>query len=157
MKRWFFLAISLALLLPHSAWATDARRGPIGVGVMLGEPNGVNLKFMTNAAQGLSLGAGIDMEESGDWHFHADYQHHFFPLDDNDWQEGNLALYTGVGLRLRFLDGRDDDAGLRIPLGASFTLARVPLDLFVEVAPVLVLLPEREMDTDWVVGARFWF
>jgi hypothetical protein len=158
MKTLLWVVILLFQLLPRVAAAdSEQRRGPIGVGLMVGDPVGVSVMYRSDASQALSLGAGFDMGGSGDLHLHADYLRSYYPLDPNDWKEGLAAPYAGIGVRVRFLEDEDDDAGLRVPLGVTIQVRDLPIDVFAEVAPVFVVLPDLDFDVDWGFGVRGWF
>jgi hypothetical protein len=45
---------------------------------------------------------------------------------------------------------------VRIPLGLSWVAAKAPLDVFLELAPVLDLAPGTDLDLDAAIGVRFW-
>ena len=68
-----------------------------------------------------------------------------------------LPLYFGVGGRLRLRDNRDDDIGVRIPVGLAYMFADAPFDIFVEVVPILDLVPDTDFDLNAALGGRFYF
>ena len=158
MKTSVWVAILLLQLIPGVAVAaSEQRRGAIGMGLMVGDPVGVSAVYRSDASQALGLGVGTAGGGSGDLHLHADYLRSYYPLDPNDWKEGSVSLYTGIGLRLRFLEDEDDDAGLRVPFGVAVRVRDLPVDVFAEAAPVFVILPDRDLDVDWGLGVRGWF
>ena len=76
---------------------------------------------------------------------------------------GNFADSTLWHLQTTYMQpatGIEDDdtkVGIRIPLGVDYIFAESPFDVFVEIAPILNLVPETEFDWSGGVGARFWF
>ena len=69
--------------------------------------------------------------------------------------EGKLPLYFGLGLKLGF--GNDVHIGIRVPIGLNYMFDEVPIDIFVEVAPGLQLVPATAFDIDGGLGARYYF
>ncbi len=47
--------------------------------------------------------------------------------------------------------------GVRIPVGLKYYLAKQSIDLFVEIVPVLDIVPDTDFDVDAAIGARFYF
>jgi hypothetical protein len=136
------LALVVALGAPLGAAAETVERsdekGVFGVGLIVGEPTGLSAKFyLANdtaidfAIGGAYIGRGYQM--------HGDFLWHPFVLETTE--SFVLPFYFGVGGRVlkRDAGGGDDDhtrIGLRVPFGILFDFTRVPLDTFVELAPV---------------------
>jgi hypothetical protein len=47
--------------------------------------------------------------------------------------------------------------GARIPLGLSFFIPDTQLELFLEIGPALLLIPETDFDFTGGIGARYYF
>ena len=72
-----------------------------------------------------------------------------------------MPVYCGIGGRVGFYDGdgKHDDrtrAGVRVPLGVTYILADAPLDVFVEVVPMLDVAPRTALRWDAAAGVRFY-
>jgi hypothetical protein len=163
-------ATALGLWLVVSAASPRAARaegGPFGLGLILGSPTGVSMKYyLGESGQAIDAAIGGAFSKSG-LHVHVDYLWHPFMLV----QEAafNLPLHAGVGVRLldhdRGKDGDDDlHAGLRLPVGLTFDFKEVPLDVFLEVALILDFHGEHGIDDDQLgldinagVGVRYYF
>jgi hypothetical protein len=154
-----------ALLLPFAIHAQD--KG-LGIGIMAGDPTGLNAKYWLAEDRALIFGLGW-----GPWgrtfNLHGDYTlQNVELLKDGDVV---IDLYYGGGARLRswsggrywrnntwYDDGRGSiGLGLRIPVGAVMTVDGLPLDFFLELAPTLELIPATYLDLDLGLGARYWF
>jgi hypothetical protein len=81
------------------------------------------------------------------WHIH----------DIASVPEGQLSLYFGAGARVKFRDNGEERLGLRVPVGVSYLLEDVPVDVFLEVAPILDFTPSVRGGFTAGIGARFWF
>ncbi len=90
--------------------------------------------------------------DQGYIHIHADFLLHF---DVFDVQRGELPLYFGIGGRL--LLANDPTIGIRVPIGIAYQFDGAPLDAFLEVAPILDLLPASGFNFNSAIGLRYFF
>jgi hypothetical protein len=70
-------------------------------------------------------------------------------------EKGRLPWYYGIGGRV--VTGDKAVLGVRIPLGLVYELASDPIDLFVEIVPVLDVAPSTGFRLNGAIGGRFWF
>lgn len=130
--------------------------GKLGVGVMVGEPSGGNLKFWLTDTLALDGAIGWSFRDDTDLYLHSDILWHYFNVSSAS--QGRLAFYTGAGGLVRFRDNhRDDEFGIRMPLGVSYTFEKSPMDVFVEFAPAIDLSPNVRADFTGGIGIRYWF
>jgi len=122
---------------------------------MLGEPTGASLKYFFTDTFAIDGGIGWSFHHEDDLHLHSDALWHVHDLFDTSG--GQLSLYFGVGGRVKFRDNAEDRLGLRIPVGVSYKFDRAPVDLFVEVAPIIDFTPDTEGSFSAAIGARYWF
>ena len=54
-------------------------------------------------------------------------------------------------------ENADDDIGIRIPIGLSYMFGDDPFDIFVEVVPILDLVPDTDFDLNAAIGFRWFF
>ncbi|MDP2360095.1 MAG: hypothetical protein Q8O14_05010 [bacterium] len=154
-------------LLAGLLWAGAASAEWLGLGVMLGEPTGLSAKTWLDKTRALDFGLAWTLSDDQDLHLHADYLLHNRTLLAQSGVPGGLTFYYGVGGRLQLRDdddgrGRDNDddkdrLGLRIPLGIAWTPPATPLDVFLEVVPVVDIIPDTEAGFNGALGVRFWF
>jgi hypothetical protein len=147
MKK-FLLIISLGIL----SLGMSAQDSGLGAGIIIGEPTGLSAKSWLSQSDAIDLGVAWSL--SHEWfHVHADYLRHVFDLIPVE--EGQLPLYFGIGARVGF--GRDIIIGLRLPVGLDYMFDGFPLDIFLEIAPGLALLPDTKFDMGGGIGVRYWF
>jgi hypothetical protein len=164
MNRYAFLFF--ALLLCISAVTLQAQdHGRFGAGFILGEPTGISWKYhldRTNSLDGALAVAPYDR-----FRMHVDYLWQSEPFN-----ERNLSLYYGPGVAFGvgptdyvvvngrnayFFSNRDVGLGIRGVLGLNYLIPRSPVDLFLEAAPIMVLVPNGGLGMDAGFGARFYF
>jgi hypothetical protein len=156
-------------------------RRKIGIGLMIGEPIGINLKFWSRRSCDVEvmlkylsdflrfwpqsesgwmplkrswvLAAAYPIFPDGFLHVHLDHLWHNYNLGPTEI--GWLPFYYGTGARARFGDG--DIFGIRGVLGVGLLFFDLPAEAFVELAPIVDFFPDWGMDFNMVVGMRFYF
>jgi hypothetical protein len=59
---------------------------------------------------------------------------------------------------VRFREGnRDNQAGIRAPVGVSYIFDDLPIDIFAEIGPALDVTPDVKGEITGGIGARYWF
>ena len=150
MKKTALATLIFVFLLCGSGFAQD--RG-FGLGVILGEPTGINFKAWTGYKTAFVGAAAWSFGHQDSLHVHLDYLVHNFRLLDLDDVE--LPVYYGIGVRLK--TGNDVRFGVRIPLGINYMFEKAPLDIFVEFAPIFDLTPKTDLYFNGGFGIRYYF
>ena len=128
---------------------------PTGLGILIGEPTGVSFKHWVSRKNAFDAGLAWSFAGSGDdIHIHADYLWHT-PLRSRDPAVRRTNFYIGVGGRVRFEN--DSRFGARVPFGLEHFIKDAPLDIFIEVAPILDLAPATELSANGGIGLRYFF
>lgn len=162
------VALSFVLLLVFSTLALAQRRTsspqrysgpqmnhPTGLGMMIGEPTGVSFKHWVSQKSAIDAGFAWSFAGRGEeLHIHADYLWHM-PLRSSDPVVRRTNFYVGIGGRVRFEN--DSRVGARVPLGLVHFIKDTPLDVFIEVAPIMDLAPETEVSANGGIGLRYFF
>ncbi|MFO7846379.1 MAG: hypothetical protein R6V27_07450 [Balneolaceae bacterium] len=153
MKHTLFIALIFSFLT-ISSLTTDAeaqsRYSNTEIGVILGEPTGLSLKSWQSDNTAFDAGFAWSFGGDGSLHIHGDHLWH-------NWLEadtGSLALYYGLGARLKIAD--DPRLGARIPVGLQFNIPDTRLATFFEVAPLFDLIPETTFDVNGGLGLRIY-
>lgn len=149
MKRVFYI-VALFALVASAAAAQD--RG-FGLGVILGEPTGVSAKGWISSRTAFDAGLAWSFRRAGYLHVHMDYLWHFQDVVTTSQQ---VIPYIGIGGRV---GARDNSAivGVRIPFGISWIPTNAPIDVFLEIAPIMDLTPETDFNANGGIGVRFYF
>jgi hypothetical protein len=156
-----------AIAVPSAARADDSGashpvdKGTFGLGLALGEPLGVAAKLYLRDDQAIQAVIGPAFIGGG-FETHFDYVFHPWILQDKP--DFVLPVYVGPGLRIMdYIPGegaKDHSAlGLRAVIGLLFDFKTLPLDVFVEAAPV----GQYDFTDGWGlaidadVGVRYYF
>lgn len=150
MLKRIVLTITIFLFITTNV---SGQSGGFGAGVMIGEPTGISLKHWLSRTNALAGGLAWSLGKHDAFHLHGDYLWHDWDLIKVD--KGKLPLYYGVGVRLLFADNAH--FGIRGVLGLDYLLADIPLDIFLELAPVFDLAPSTEFRFNGGLGARYFF
>jgi hypothetical protein len=148
MKRLFQILMILVLFSLSSTYAQKS----FGIGIVLGDPTGLSAKLYTGSNNAFDFAAAWSFGGDGNLLLQADYVWHSSLTNTSS---GLLALYYGIGGRVVFAD--DPAVGVRIPVGLDYVFSTAPIDIFLEIVPVLDLIPSTEFDLNGGVGVRFWF
>lgn len=156
--RSILLACCLLALSPHVSRA----QGQFGIGLIVGEPTGISWKY--NLSDRNALDGALGFSPFDRMRLHVDYLWLARPFN-----ERRLILSYGAGLAVglgkRWVDGRRgvfgyvvQEAGLavRIPIGLSYVIPRTPLEIGLEIAPLIILGPEAGLSADGGVILRIY-
>lgn len=154
MKRIILISILLTVVLFSSANARTG--GNFGLGIIVGEPTGLSGKLWMSGRSAVDGGVSWSFTDNASFHLHADYLLHNFALIE--MERGSLPLYFGIGGRIKFAEGdRDDKISIRIPVGLDYLFEAAPLDVFIELVPMLDLAPDTDFDFAGGLGFRYYF
>jgi len=139
----------MLVALPAIA-ADPSERREFGIGLILGEPSGLQGQFFW------SRRAAIDVTAAWSWNDWfmgmADFQvYDYFWDAPREWQ-----WFYGLGTYLAVPENEDGTFGVRVPLGIRYHFPHSAIDAFAEVAPALQVLPDTEAEFFGGLGVTFW-
>lgn len=166
-KEYTFLLCVICVMLVISsskeASADSSPYGPegrrFGAGVIVGDPTGLTLKgYLTDR---LALGA------IASWSFVNDA---FTAIGDVTYDILDIPtpvstitfpFYVGVGGKVGIRGKKDNQrktiVGIRVPVGVAAQWTNIPVEVYVEAAPGIEVLPGTEFDFTGGIGARYYF
>lgn len=124
-----------------------------GIGIIIGEPTGISGKVWTGNTTAIDAAAAWSFNDEDAFQLHGDYLIHNMRLIKVD--QGTMALYFGLGGRVLFAN--DTFLGIRVPLGLDYIFESTPLDIFIELVPIMDLAPATELDLNAALGVRLFF
>ncbi len=145
--------IDMVLFLITSLLFSSTGPGGFELGVILGEPTGISAKLWFDRNTALDGALSWSLRDNDKLHIHADFLWHDYTLIKNS--SGLLPVYYGIGGRIILAD--DAHLGVRVPIGISWLLGGAPLDLFIELAGILDIVPDLDFDLNGGIGIRFIF
>ena len=149
-KKLIFLVLAAVMLICSSVSAKDRN---FGLGIILGQPTGLSAKLWTGKNTAIDAALAWSFTGNGALYVHADYLLHNFDLIRVE--KGQLPVYFGIGARVMLASNAG--VGVRIPIGLNYLFAGAPLDIFLEVVPVLDLVPSTAFTVNGGIGVRYFF
>ena len=150
MKKLAVIIILAAVLLPCTLTAKDKN---FGLGIILGEPTGISLKKWFGGTTAIDCAVAWAFGGENSFHLHADYLIHKINLFNVE--SGTLPLYYGIGIR--FKAEQKTRLGIRIPVGLCYIFEEAPIDIFLELGPILDIAPDMRFGFTGSIGARYYF
>ena len=146
--------IGSVLLIILFSIVTSAQSSGFGIGAILGQPTGISAKYWTTSSTAFDFGLGYSFEKNSRMHLHADYLFHTKDIFNST---ENFSLYYGPGARLRLVENGDSRLGVRFDVGIVWIPRNAPIDVFVEIAPLLDIIPETDFSFNGGIGVRYFF
>jgi hypothetical protein len=111
-------------------------QGPLGLGVIFGDPSGISAKYWLNSRDAIDGVLGVGLWHYGYLTLSADWVRHwsnFTPV-----RSGRFLLGAGGGPVVSI--GSDPALGVRIKGLADYTFAEAPVNLFFELGPTIMIV-----------------
>jgi hypothetical protein len=167
-------SLAPSLLAAYGPEVASQKAGKsIGIGLQVGTPTALTLKFpgSGNADIVLGIGVGLGYENFGrsfGLSLHGDYLFTLASLVNNGTID--LSAYIGPGLWLTFFDrgygyfGNYYYAGInyvglgvRVPLGLAMSFATAPIEIYLELDPAIFVFPGIGGFLGASLGFRWFF
>ncbi len=160
------LSAALLMLATVSLSAQGPQNRDFGFGIVLGEPSGGTVKFWLNKQN--AIAASIGASYFGSPRLGGDYLWHF-----NAFNSPVVTMYAGPGVALGFgrgkgfwyKEGKDrffvregSDVGFAIRgiFGVNIIPRNTPLEIFLELGPLVGVTPDFGSAFDAAIGVRFY-
>lgn len=157
--KFVVVASFLILFLPQMTRAQGPAGKSFGFGIVLGTLNGASIKLWTAPDQ--AFVADFGGSGFGPLRLQGDYLWHF-----DAFHSRIVKMYAGPGLGIAF--GNSDERyfgdegassvgiAARVMFGVNIIPRNVPLEIFVEVGPLIGFVPAVGAGVDGGVGIRFY-
>jgi hypothetical protein len=141
------LAVMILLVLSSTLQAQD--RG-LGLGLVLGSPTGFSAKYWTTRDEAMQFGIGwVAMRKDHGTAVSFDYVWHSF----NTIQASErFPLFYGLGAQMV-----SSSLGVRGVFGIGWHSRNAPIDVFLQIVPIVQLTDNSGFYLDAAVGVRYFF
>jgi len=128
--------------------------GQFELGAILGEPTGISGKYWFGPETAFDGAVSWSLrDDDEDLYIHGDFLWHDFTLISDE--SGLLPVYFGIGGRVVL--ATDTKLGARVPAGISWIIGGGPIDVFIEAAGVVDIVPDTDFELNGGLGVRFMF
>lgn len=148
------LLVKSLLFLFFFSTVSIAQSSGLGLGIIVGEPTGISAKYWTTSSTAFDFGLGYSFERNSRMHLHADYLFHARNIFNTT---ENISLHYGPGGRIRLVENGKSRLGIRFDVGLTWIPRNSPVDVFLEIAPLLDIIPETDFSLNGGIGVRYFF
>jgi hypothetical protein len=137
--------------------------GNLGLGLILGSPTGFSGKMLLGNRSAFEMNAGWSFWHHVGIHVTGDYQHLFPGVIHDEYGKPleTVIPYLGIGGRMRIHDtddnGGDTDFAVGIRMGGGIEYMLDKIGIFLELYPVVNVIPATDFDFEGGLGARYYF
>ena len=152
------LKLSFILYIFLVCFNANSQDKGFGLGIIIGEPTGLSFKGWLSQTGAVDVGLAYSFVNEGSMHVHVDYLHHMYGVFNVE--SGKMPLYVGIGGRIKIKNNKgnnDNRFGVRIPFGIVYMFGSAPVDVFLELAPILDLTPKTDFSINGGLGFRYFF
>jgi hypothetical protein len=143
----FLLTVTTLFLFSSSLPAQD--RG-LGLGLVLGSPTGFSAKYWTARDEAMQFGVGwVAMRKDNGTAISFDYIWHSF---DTIRASERFPLFYGFGAQMV-----NSSLGIRGVFGLGWHSRKAPVDVFIQVVPIIQITGNSEFYLDAAIGVRYFF
>ena len=132
---------------------SNAQQTGFGLGLIIGEPTGLSGKYWISPWTAIDGAFAWSIDKNSGVHLHSDYLWHDYRIISVI--KGKLPIYYGVGARIVF--ATNNNFGVRGVAGLNYIFDGTPLDIFLELVPILDIAPKVGFDFNGAIGIRYYF
>jgi hypothetical protein len=161
MRHTAICILLLTCLITCTPDQTSAQ-GSFGIGLIVGEPTGLSWKYHLSDRNAIDGAFGFSPFDR--LRLHADYLWTSRPFGERRLSfsygvGGAIGLGKRIGDTKRGLLGysvQETGFGVRGPVGVTYEIPRNPIEIGIEIAPILVFGPDLAFGFDGAVFFRFY-
>lgn len=139
-------------------------QGRVGIGFIIGDPTGFSLKYKISNMN--SLDGALGFSPFDRFRIHADYLWISRPFSDQQFSFtygagvaigfGSSDYIVSRGRHVYFSRDVPTGFGVRVPVGLSYMIPRSPVELTLELAPMVIFAPDGGVGIDGGLAVRFY-
>lgn len=156
-----------------SSGSSGSALSGVGIGLQVGTPTALTFKFGAQGNADIVLGVGAGIGYRGNFfglHLHGDYLFTIASLINN--ADLHLSAYVGPGLFITLFNANAYGFGFgyyyvgnyalfgfgaRLPLGVNLRFAAAPIEVYLELDPMLLVFPGLDFGIGASLGFRWFF
>lgn len=150
------LLLAAFLMIAAIPAAGAAAPGPFGLGIVLIDPTGLSANYYYEKQRSITAALGWSSDD-----LRLNVDHLWYRRDIIVIDRTPIDLYYGVGGRFYSHEKRNGDnvnkIGVRVPVGVAYLFRKIPIQVFGELAPGLIIVDESDFILDASIGARYYF
>jgi hypothetical protein len=149
------IIVSFVILREAPAQISDKK---IGAGIIFGQPTGLTFKSWVSEKEAVAGSIAWSLKAKEKLTLQIDFLKHYFS-EYVQVSRGQIPLYYGVGSRLKIIDdgGEEIKFGLRGIGGIEYIFDSAPVEIFIEMGPVLDIIPEMLIEGSGGIGLRYYY
>ncbi len=124
-----------------------------GLGIVAGHPTGASGILYLNKSNSIDAVAAWSFINGNHLYLHTDYQIYLNNIINIESED--LPLYFGLGAAAEINGGFS--FGIRLPLGIKYNFKNIPIEIFMEIAPVFKLYPATKFSFYGGLGFHYIF
>jgi hypothetical protein len=150
------LLLAAFMMFAAAPAARAAAPGPFGLGIVLVDPTGLSANYYYEKQRSISAALGWSSD-----HLRLNVDHLWYRRDIIVIDRTPIDLYYGVGGRVHQFEKRNGDTeseiGVRVPVGVAYIFQKIPVQLFGELGPALIIVDDSAFIVDVSIGVRYYF
>ena len=133
----------------------------LGVGIIIGNPTGFSARVLLARKSAIAANVGWSLRRNVGFHITGTYQY-LFPgviKDEADVALDNVAPHFGIGGRslVKSKEGDETEFNLGVRIGGGIEYMFSRFEIFLEMYPVVNVIPATDFDIEGGLGFRFYF
>lgn len=140
--------------------SASAQSSVFQAGLIFGNPTGFSAKYWINTDKAIDFAVSLPSQtnefsssENTNYIVHSTYLTHQRNL--LRLETGELIYYNGVGGTVTLQD--NPIIGIRGVMGLDYVFPKIPVNVFIEFAPVFHIYPASIVDSGLAIGTRYHF
>jgi hypothetical protein len=151
-RRRVLCLVFSAVLASGNAMAFEAEEG-FGVGFVLGIPSGISASLPLGEKNAINGIAGYALNRGANFNLLADYV--WIENDVLPVESGRVGFYYGPGAFTEI--SRETTAGIHVVAGVDYRFQETPLQIFLQIAPGINVIPDTKIALSGGWGLRYYF
>ena len=153
MLKKLIVLLLVVSVLPAAVPAKEGHK--FGIGIAVGNPTGVDFKFWFNRRRAFDL--ALQWKSDVQTYFHINYLFHDYKFVPKKGLSGDVPVYYGAGIHVLDAANVPAETGIRLVMGIDYLFDEMPVDIYAEIVPTVIIQPNAGGMLAVCMGARYYF